>query len=93
MLSSSFKLSLAVATTLMDLYVVGRYAGVLWSIWGPSPLERVGLLALAGGITFTLMDIWSQTIFSLMPRIVSLNKTGRSRLILGQSAGMESADV
>ena len=51
----------AVCVTTMDVFVAARYGGLLWVTWSPIAWARVGLLLLAGGIVFTLTDIWSKT--------------------------------
>lgn len=56
------KLVAAVGTTLMDLAVIGYCGPLLWRVWGDVCLARIGLLLLAGGIAFTLMDIWAKTL-------------------------------
>jgi hypothetical protein len=56
------KLVAAVGTTLMDLAVIGYSGPLLWRVWGDVCLARIGLLMLAGGIAFTLMDIWAKAL-------------------------------
>jgi len=45
----------------VDVLVAYLCAPLVWQAWGSFIWSRIGLLSLAGGMAFTLMDIWSQT--------------------------------
>jgi hypothetical protein len=61
----SFKrdgIPLASFLTFMNIWVAVLYGPSLWQAWGGAPLARIGILLLAGGATFTLMNVWSLTL-------------------------------
>lgn len=79
--------------TFMDVLVVWCCGPLVWKTWGSFIWSRIGLLALAGGMAFTLMDIWSQT---LTKRAVSPFDGSSIQPMLTHAASsvdMEGADV
>lgn len=62
MASITTRFMAAVGVTLMDVTAAACCAPVVWRAWSVAFWSRTGLLALAGGMAFTLVDIWSQTL-------------------------------
>lgn len=91
MKSATLKIVVAVYVTVMDVAVIGFCGPLLWKVWDCVYWARLGLLVLAGGITFSLMDIWARAIAVTHG---SANTQKSHELELFSSPGaMEGADV
>lgn len=63
MKGASGKMIAASCITCMDVEVVVRFGPVLWHYGNTIAWARITLLLLAGAMAFTLMDIWSKTLY------------------------------
>lgn len=80
------------SVTLMDVMVTSYSGPIVWKAWGAPFWSRTGLLALAGAMAFTLMDIWSQTLTE--QSLLSLEADTPCALTqTGSAEQMEGADV
>lgn len=62
--------SLAAFVTATNIWEVLQFHVPIWDAWGANPVERVGILVLAGTSSATLCHIWAQ--------ILSLRRLQRS---------------
>ena len=90
MKSATGKLIAAICVTSMDIEVAVRYGPFLWHSWNAIAWARIMLMLLAGGIAFTLMDIWSKT---LSPQANLRVHSEISKGIPSSRKAMEAADV
>lgn len=77
----TLKILSAVAAAVLDIWVAACCGPLLWQVYGPVPWARMGLLVMAGGLAFTLMDIWSKATIRT------------SRLLSPTAQELEGADV
>jgi hypothetical protein len=85
-----FHFIVAIAITLMNVWVAETDGPLLCHVWGDLPWPRVGLLALAGGGAITLMDIWS---LSVTARSVLGSSMPMNEASIGAANSLESTDV
>jgi hypothetical protein len=58
----------ALCVTVLDTVVISRYGPAIWQIFGTVPWMRDALLLMTGVGCFTLADIWSRTLPSVVQR-------------------------
>ena len=82
----------AMGVTLLDILVTADCGPLLWNYWGTRAWSRIGLLIIAGGLSFTLMDIWAKTL-NVMPNLSSHQSNPELAGFQPPSENMERADV
>lgn len=83
---------IAVGVTLLDILVAAECGPLLWNYWGSRAWSRMGLLIIAGGLAFTLMNIWAKTL-NATPNPGRRQSNPEFGEFLSPTENMERADV
>ena len=93
MTTTTWKFYSALCATAMDVVVLSRFGPLLWKTWAPNGGLRIALLLLAGALTFTLMDIWSQIAEEPLPCVLEPDNHECSFSAAPVAGGNGGADV
>jgi len=85
--------TVSVLITILDGVVVSHYGPMIWQVWSAVPWIRMVLLLLAGGASFSLIQIWAHAFRNPCVTVRSEGVGLSASMSTLSGDGMEGEDV